>query len=58
MSENQSEENNREHKEKGRITRDLKRPPRLRKAREVVLTSGERKKRTDIGWEEKDEDEE
>ena len=44
-----SEEQNTENKE-DRVMRDLHRRPRSRKNREYVLISGERVKRTDIGW--------
>ncbi|MFX1299728.1 MAG: hypothetical protein ACFFAL_09995 [Promethearchaeota archaeon] len=50
------ETTNEEHVE-GRVMRDLQRRPRSRKYREIVLISGERVKRTDIGWSEKDENE-
>jgi hypothetical protein len=53
MSEEQDTENN----EEGRVMRDLHRRPRSRKNREYVLTSGERVKRTDIGWAEESENE-
>jgi hypothetical protein len=55
-----SEEENTENNEEGRVMRDLHRRPRSRKNRDYVLISGERVKRTDIGWSEeyKNEDEE
>lgn len=37
-----------------RVLRDLKRRPRFRKNREIMLSSGERKKRTAIGWDKKE----
>ena len=52
-----SEESNTEKQEEGRVMRDLHRRPRSRKNREFVLISGERVKRTDIGWSEEYEDE-
>jgi hypothetical protein len=52
-----SEEQNIENNEEGRVMRDLQRRPRSRKNREVVLISGERVKRTDIGWTEESENE-
>ncbi len=52
-----SEESNTEKQEEGRVMRDLHRRPRSRKNREYVLISGERVKRTDIGWSEEYEDE-
>jgi len=52
-----TEEKNNEKHEKERVTRDLRRRPRGRKHREIVLISGERIKRTDIGWSEEAEDE-
>jgi hypothetical protein len=51
-----SEEKNTE-KNEGRVMRDLHRRPRSRKNREYVLISGERIKRTDIGWTEEYENE-
>ncbi|MFX0170100.1 MAG: hypothetical protein ACFE89_12210 [Candidatus Hodarchaeota archaeon] len=45
-----SEEQNTEKNEEERVIRDLQRRPRSRKNREYVLISGERVKRTDIGW--------
>ncbi len=51
-----SEESNTE-KQEGRVMRDLHRRPRSRKNREYVLISGERIKRTDIGWSEENENE-
>ncbi len=39
-----------EERAEERVLRDLKRRPRFRKNREIVLSSGERKKRTAIGW--------
>ena len=51
-----SEESNTE-KQEGRVMRDLLRRPRSRKNREYVLLSGERVKRTDIGWSEENETE-
>ena len=51
-----SEEQNAENPE-GRVMRDLHRRPRSRKNREYVLISGERVKRTDIGWTEEYENE-
>jgi hypothetical protein len=53
-----SEEQNSENNEEGRVMRDLHRRPRSRKNREYVLISGERVKRTDIGWTEENEDDE
>lgn len=47
-----SEESNTEKQEEERVMRDLHRRPRSRKNREFVLISGERVKRTDIGWSE------
>lgn len=52
-----SEESNTEKQEEGRVMRDLRRRPRSRKNREYVLLSGERVKRTDIGWSEENENE-
>ena len=52
-----SEESNTENNEEGRVMRDLHRRPRSRKNREYVLISGERVKRTDIGWTEEYDDE-
>jgi hypothetical protein len=52
-----SEETNNEEHTDGRVMRDLHRRPRSRKNREYVLISGERVKRTDIGWSEEDETE-
>jgi hypothetical protein len=52
-----SEETNTEDQTEGRVMRDLHRRPRSRKNREVVLLSGERVKRTDIGWTEEEETE-
>ncbi|MDO8123235.1 MAG: hypothetical protein Q6364_02505 [Candidatus Hermodarchaeota archaeon] len=51
-----SEEQNTENTE-GRVVRDLHRRPRSRKNCEYVLISGERVKRTDIGWTEASKDE-
>lgn len=51
-----SEEQNIDNKE-DRVMRDLQRRPRSRKNCEYVLISGERVKRTDIGWTEEYEDE-
>ena len=51
-----SEEQNTENTE-GRVMRDLRRRPRSRKNCEYVLISGERVKRTDIGWTEEYENE-
>ena len=45
-----SEEKNDYEQTEGRVMRDLHRRPRSRKHREIVLLSGERVKRTDIGW--------
>ena len=45
-----SEETNKKEQTEGRVMRDLHRRPRSRKHREIVLISGERVKRTDIGW--------
>ena len=53
-----SEETNNEKQDEGRVMRDLQRRPRSRKNREYVLISGERVKRTDIGWTKEDETEE
>jgi hypothetical protein len=50
-----SEEPNKKKQTEGRVIRDLHRRPRSRKNREYVLISGERVKRTDIGWTEEDE---
>ncbi len=50
------ETNNVEHTE-GRVMRDLQRRPQWRKYREIVLISGERVRRTDIGWTKEYEDE-
>jgi hypothetical protein len=44
-----TEESNNEETE-GRVMRDLTRRPRSRKNREYVLISGERVRRSDIGW--------
>jgi hypothetical protein len=52
-----SEETNNEDSTEGRVMRDLHRRPRSRKNREYVLISGERVKRTDIGWSEEYENE-
>jgi hypothetical protein len=52
-----SEETNNEEQTDGRVMRDLHRRPRSRKNREYVLISGERVKRTDIGWSEEYENE-
>jgi len=52
-----SEEQKTEDNEEGRVMRDLHRRPRSRKNREYVLISGERVKRTDIGWTEEYETE-
>ena len=52
-----SEEPKTEDNEEGRVMRDLHRRPRSRKNREYVLISGERVKRTDIGWTEEYETE-
>ena len=52
-----SEEQNTENTEEGRVMRDLHRRPRSRKNREYVLITGERVKRTDIGWTEEYDDE-
>jgi len=52
-----SEETNTEEQTEGRVMRDLRRRPRSRKYREIVLISGERVKRTDIGWPEEEENE-
>ena len=52
-----SEEQNTENYEEGRVKRDLQRRPRSRKNREFILISGERVKRTDIGWTEEYENE-
>ncbi|MFW9986577.1 MAG: hypothetical protein ACFFDJ_08450 [Candidatus Odinarchaeota archaeon] len=53
-----SEETSNEKQAEGRVMRDLQRRPRSRKNREYVLISGERVKRTDIGWTDEDETEE
>ena len=45
-----SEEPNNKKQVENRVVRDLRRRPRSRKNREYVLISGERVKRTDIGW--------
>ena len=45
-----SEEPNNKKQVEERVMRDLHRRPRSRKNREYVLISGERVKRTDIGW--------
>ena len=50
-----SEESNNDKQEEGRVMRDLHRRPRSRKNREYVLLSGERVKRTEIGWTEEDD---
>jgi hypothetical protein len=47
-----SEEPNDEKQVEERVLRDLHRRPRFRKNCEYVLISGERVKRTDIGWSE------
>ncbi|MFX1318586.1 MAG: hypothetical protein ACFE9D_12745 [Promethearchaeota archaeon] len=47
-----NEETNDDEQTDGRVMRDLDRRPRARKNREYVLISGERVKRTDIGWSE------
>ena len=52
-----SEETDNEETTEGRVMRDLQRRPRSRKQREIVLLSGERVKRTDIGWAEEEETE-
>ncbi|MFX1576141.1 MAG: hypothetical protein ACFFCF_03105 [Promethearchaeota archaeon] len=52
-----SEETNNDKQTDGRVMRDLHRRPRSRKNREYVLISGERVKRTDIGWSEEYENE-
>ncbi|MFX1566551.1 MAG: hypothetical protein ACFFCH_11220 [Promethearchaeota archaeon] len=52
-----NEESDTEKQEEGRVMRDLHRRPRSRKNREYVLISGERVKRTDIGWSEEYENE-
>lgn len=52
-----NEDKNNEEQTEGRVMRDLQRRPRSRKHREIVLLSGERVKRTDIGWTEENEDE-
>ena len=49
-----SEETNHEEHTEGRVMRDLHRRPRSRKNRDYVLISGERVKRTDIGWTKED----
>ncbi|MFX1510789.1 MAG: hypothetical protein ACFFBR_10850 [Promethearchaeota archaeon] len=51
------ESNTKKQNEEGRVMRDLHRRPRSRKNREFVLISGERVKRTDIGWSEEYENE-
>ncbi len=51
MSEKEQDKDTAEDKEEGRVIRDLKRRPRSRKHREIVLPSGEWKKRANIGWE-------
>ncbi|MDO8125324.1 MAG: hypothetical protein Q6364_13220 [Candidatus Hermodarchaeota archaeon] len=51
------EETNTEDQTERRVMRDLDRRPRSRKHREIVLRSGERVKRTDIGWTEEEENE-
>ena len=50
-------EPNTEKYDKERVRRDLQRRPRSRKYREIVLISGERVKRTDIGWSEENKNE-
>ncbi len=52
-----SEEPNNKTQAEERVMRDLHRRPRSRKNREYVLISGERVKRTDIGWTEEYENE-
>ena len=52
-----SEETNNKKQTEGRVMRDLHRRPRSRKNREYVLISGERVKRTDIGWKEENKNE-
>ena len=51
------EESKNERQQEGRVIRDLQRRPRSRRNREYVLISGERVKRTDIGWAKKDKTE-
>lgn len=53
-----SKETNNEEQAEGRVMRDLQRRPRSRKNREYVLISGERVKRTDIGWSEDETEDE
>jgi hypothetical protein len=52
-----SKETKKEQHEEERVIRDLDRRPRSRKHREIVLPSGKRVKRTDIGWSEEYETE-
>jgi hypothetical protein len=50
-----SEETKDKKQTEGRVMRDLHRRPRSRKNREYVLISGERVKRTEIGWANEDD---
>ncbi len=52
-----NEKTNTKKQKEGRVMRDLHRRPRFRRHREIVLLSGERVKRTSIGWEDTDEGE-
>jgi hypothetical protein len=51
-----NEKTNTKEQDEGRVIRDLHRRPRSRKHREIVLLSGERVKRTSIGWKGTDEE--